>query len=239
MIKIMTAAERHTTHENGIHSEFSFSFGDYTDPHNEHFGSLLAHNEYVLQPMEGFDRRFHHDLVIVHLVLEGTLTYEDDTGKVMELTPGTIHVVNTGSGVYHAERNASSSEDVRYLEMWFLPAEPGLETSHHQSNFTKEQQLNQMLPIIGSGNGESSLPQSLDVVMYSSILETGQELTYSLAGDRRMHLYVISGHVEISSEDGVFDIKAGDAARIQRRHELTFRGNSSEGSSEMVLIDMP
>jgi redox-sensitive bicupin YhaK (pirin superfamily) len=123
--------------------------------------------------------------------------------------------------------------------MWFLPAEPGLETSHHQSNFTKEQQLNQMLPIIGSGNGESSLPQSLDVVMYSSILETGQELTYSLAGDRRMHLYVIRGHVEISSEDGVFDITAGDAARIQRRHELTFRGNSSEGSSEMVLIDMP
>ena len=64
MIKIMTAAERHTTHEDGIHSEFSFSFGDYIDPHNEHFGSLLAHNEYTLQPMEGFDRRFHHDLVI-------------------------------------------------------------------------------------------------------------------------------------------------------------------------------
>ena len=184
---------------------------------------MLAHNEYMLKPMEGFDRRFHHDLIIVHLVLEGALTYEDDTGKEMELTPGSIHVVNTGTGVYHAEKNASS-EDVRYLEMWFLPAEPDLETSHHQGNFTKEQQLNQMLPIIGSGNGESSLPQSLDVVIYSTILETGQELTYSLAGDRRMHLYVISGQVEISSEDGKFDITAGDAARIQRRHKLTFRG---------------
>lgn len=239
MIKIMTAAERHTTHKDGIHSEFSFSFGDYTDPHNEHFGSLLAHNEYVLKPMEGFDRRFHHDLVIVHLVLEGTLTYEDDTGKEMELTPGSIHVVNTGSGVYHAEKNASSSEDVRYLEMWFLPPEPNLETSHHQGDFTKEQQLNQVLPIMGPGHGERSLPESLDVVMYSTILETGQELTYSLAEGRRMHLYVISGQVEISSEDGIFDITAGDAARIQRRHELTFRGNSSEGNSEVVMIDMP
>ncbi|MEX3618617.1 pirin family protein [Paenibacillus glucanolyticus] len=239
MIKIMTAAERHTTHDDGIHSEFSFSFGDYTDPHNEHFGSLLAHNEYVLKPMEGFDRRFHHDLVIVHLVLEGKLTYEDDKGKFMELTPGTIHVVNTGSGIYHAENNASSSEDVRYLEMWFLPAEPGLEASHHQGDFTQAQRLNQMLPIIGSGDGERSLPQSLDVVMYSSILETGKELTYSLSEDRRMHVYVISGQVEISSEDGVFDISSGDAARIQRRHELTFQGNSSEGNSEVVIIDMP
>lgn len=238
MIKIMTAAERHTTHKDGIHSEFSFSFEDYTDPHNEHFGSLLAHNEYMLKPMEGFDRRFHHDLIIVHLVLEGSLTYEDDTGKEIELTPGSIHVVNTGTGVYHAEKNPSS-EDVRYLEMWFLPAEPDLETSHHQSDFTQEQRLNQMLPIIRSGHGESSLPQSLDVVIYSTILETGQELTYSLAGDRRMHLYVISGQVEISSEDGKFDITAGDAARIQRRHELTFRGNSSEGISEVVMIDMP
>lgn len=239
MIKIMTAAERHTTHEDGIHSEFSFSFGDYIDPHNEHFGSLLAHNEYTLEPMEGFDRRFHHDLVIVHLVLEGTLTYEDDTGKQADLTPGTIHVLNTGSGVYHAERNTSASEVVRYLEMWFLPAEPGLETSHYQEVYTEQDRLNRLLRLLGSSSRELSSPQALDMVMYGSVLETGEALEYSLAEDRRMHVYVTSGHIEISSDDGVFEVKAGDAARIHRRHNLTFKGNSSEGSSEIILIDMP
>lgn len=239
MIKIMTAAERHTTHENGIHSEFSFAFGDYIDPHNEHFGSLLAHNEYTLEPMEGFDRRYHHDLVIVHLVLEGTLSYEDDTGRNEDLRPGTVHVLNTGPGVYHAERNGSASEAVRYIEMWFLPPEPGLQTSHYQEVYGEEQQLNQLLPLFGSSSGELSSPQALDMIMYSSVLETGKELAYSLAEDRRMHVYVISGHIEISSDDGVFKVMAGDAARIKRRHELTFKGNSNEEKSALILIDMP
>jgi len=237
MIKIMTAAERHTTHHNGIHGEFSFSFGDYVDPHNEHFGSLLAHNEYKLGPLEGFDRRFHHDLVIAYVVLEGTLTYEDDTGRLTELKPGTVHVVNTGSGVYHAERNSSPSSDVSYLEMWFLPAEPGLSSSYHEGAFA-EQPQNPLSPILITGSGEGSLPMSLDVKMYSGRLETGHELTCP-SKDRRIHVYAISGHVEITMEEGVFDLTSGDTARIQKCDKVKFRGNASEGFSEMMIIDMP
>ncbi|GAB6927219.1 pirin-like bicupin family protein [Paenibacillus sp. JCM 10914] len=239
MIKIMTAAERHTTHEDGIHSEYNFSFGDYEDPHNEHFGSLLAHNEYVLKPTEGFERKLHHDLVIVHLVLEGSLLYEDDTGKHLELTPGSIHVVNTGSGVHHSEHNSSTTSDTRYIEMWFLPTEPGLTPSHHRSDFTSEQQRNQLFPVIGSGHGVRSLPKSLDVVMYSSLLEKGKELNYRLEEDRRMHVYVVNGHLQIEAEDGTFDIAPGDSARIKRRQNLTLRGNSNEVATQLIVVEMP
>lgn len=41
MIKVVTSAERHTSNREWIHSEFSFSFADYDDPSNAHFGALL------------------------------------------------------------------------------------------------------------------------------------------------------------------------------------------------------
>ena len=50
MIKVVTSAERHTSNREWIHSEFSFSFADYDDPSNAHFGVLLAHNDNELKP---------------------------------------------------------------------------------------------------------------------------------------------------------------------------------------------
>lgn len=238
MIKIMTAAERHTSQKESVHSEYSFSFADYDDPHNAHFGSLLAHNDHVLKPGGMFDPELHHDLEIVNVVLEGTVHYEDDKGKE-RLEPGSVQVVSTGRGITHREKNESDTEEARFIQMWFLPDQPDISSTRHQETFTRDKRINCLLPMVSGRDGEAPLSIALDTMIYGSILETGAQVNYPLTEGRRVHVYLVKGNIEISCEDGSFDLNPGDAARIQRCDQITFKGTSSDGDAELIVIDLP
>ena len=41
-----------------------------------------------------------------------------------------------GSGAWHSEQNASGTEAMRFIQMWILPAEPGLTPGVEQKVFT-------------------------------------------------------------------------------------------------------
>lgn len=238
MIKIMTAAERHTSQKEWVHSEYSFSFADYDDPHNEHFGSLLAHNDHVLKPGGMFEPELHHDLEIVNVVLEGTVHYEDDMGT-QQLEPGSVQVVSAGEGLTHRERNDSQTEEARYIQMWFLPDRPDTSSTRYNEKFERDKWLNALLPLVGGRQGQGSLPIAHDIVIYGSIMETGLEIEYSLAEGRRMHVYLIKGNLEIDSADGTFNLEPGDAARIKEIDKVSFKGTSSDGDAEFIIIDLP
>ncbi|MGF7048340.1 redox-sensitive bicupin YhaK (pirin superfamily) [Paenibacillus sp. DS2015] len=245
MIKVVTSAERHTSERGWIHSEFSFSFADYDDPSNAHFGCLLAHNDNQLNAEEGFKKHPHHDLEIVSYVISGTLQHEDDLGNKHLLEAGTVQVLSAGTGVNHSETNPSTTEPVRFLQMWFLPTSPQLESAWEYRTFSKEMRMNQCQPVV-VGRGSSALNGSTDplhihqdIAIYLPYLETGKEIIFPQREDRRTHLYLISGHLEIGCDDGTFHLEPGDAARIHRSCDLRIKGSSSEGISEFILVDLP
>lgn len=243
MIKIITSAERHTSEKGWIHSEFSFSFADYEDPSNSHFGCLLAHNDNQLQPQRGFRKHPHHDLEIVSYVISGTLQHEDDLGNIHLLEEGTVQVISAGTGLSHSEFNPSASEPVRFLQMWFLPSQSKLKPKWEYRSVSKETRTNQWHPIIVGQDvsKEKDNPLSIhqDVSIYLPILETGKELIFPQKEDRRTHVYLISGNLEIECEDGHFHLEPGDAARIHKSCDLLIKGNGSEGQSEFILVDIP
>ena len=238
MIKIMTAAERHTSHKEWINSEYSFSFADYDDPHNAHFGCLLAHNDHVLKPGGVCDQEMHRDLEIVNVVLDGTILYEDDMGS-QRLESGSVQVVSTGQGLTHRERNESDTEEAHFIQMWFLPDRPDITSARYVESFPRDMRYNRLTPIVGGGNGEGALPIAHDLIVYGSVMDTGVEFNYLLAEGRRMHVYLIKGNLQISSEDGDFVLNPGDAARIKECEEVNFKAISSEGEAEFIVIDMP
>lgn len=245
MIKVVTSAERHTSERGWIHSEFSFSFADYDDPSNAHFGCLLAHNDNQLNATEGFKKHPHHDLEIVSYVISGTLQHEDDLGNKHLLEAGTIQVMSAGTGVKHSEINPSTTESVRFLQMWFLPTSSHLKSAWEHRKLPIEMRMNQFQPaVVGQGTSASSGSQSplhihQDVVIYIPFLETGKEMIFPQKEERRTHLFLISGHLEICCDDGTFHLEPGDAARIHHSCDLHIKGSSSEGISEFILIDLP
>ncbi|PQP84872.1 pirin family protein [Paenibacillus sp. PCH8] len=241
MIKVVTSEERHTSDRGWIHSEFSFSFADYDDPSNAHFGCLLAHNDNTLMPQEGFKKHPHHDLEIVSYVISGTLKHTDSMGTEQLLEPGTVQVMSAGTGVEHSETNPSTDEPVRFLQMWFLPSQRMLKPSYMSRRVDAQEHVNRLCPIVSGQEGEGAegaLTIAQDVTCYLSQLESGKKLMYPQHEDRRTHLFLISGHLEIQCSEGNFNLKPGDAARIRKSCDLQITSTGSE-PAELVLVDLP
>jgi len=239
MIKVITSAERHTSNREWIHSEFSFSFADYDDPSNAHFGALLAHNENELKPQQGMHEHPHHDLEIITYVVSGVLRHKDDLGNHADLQAGTVQVMSAGTGINHSETNPADSGHVKFLQIWLLPREPGLPPKWDAKFYPREFRTNVLLPV-ASGTGEDgALTVNESATVFLSVLETGREILYPQQEERRTHLFLLSGNVEISCEDGDFHLQPGDAARIRKSCDLKIKGTSSEGEAELVLIDLP
>ncbi|GIP24396.1 MULTISPECIES: pirin-like bicupin family protein [Paenibacillus] len=239
MIKVITSDQRHTSDHGWIHSEFSFSFSDYEDPSNAHFGCLLAHNENILKPKMGFKRHPHHDLEIVSYVVSGTLSHSDSLGNTHKLKAGHVQVMSAGTGVEHEERNPSDWEDVHFIQMWFLPDQKGEAPAWKAHDFTKEDQLNKLLPVV-SGNGlEGSLPINQEVNVYLSTLETGREVSLPHRNERRTHVFLIEGNADLTCGDEELSLRPGDCTRIKKSCDIVFRGTGSDKPAELLIVDMP
>lgn len=239
MIKVVTSAERHTSNREWIHSEFSFSFADYDDPSNAHFGVLLAHNDNELKPEQGMHEHPHHDLEIITYVVSGVLKHQDDLGNHADLQAGSVQMMSAGTGINHSETNPSPSTDVRFLQIWLLPDRPGMTPRWDARFFPPELKLNNLLPVASGSGAQGALQLGEDVNIYLSLLQTNRELRYPQQEERRTHIYLISGNLEITCSDGVFQLQQGDAARIRKSCDLTLKGISSEGEAEFILIDLP
>ena len=116
-ITIRRADERFRTDEDGITTFHSFSYGRHYDPDNLGFGPVIAINEECIPPGGGYDTHTHRDVDIVTWVLEGALAHEDSAGTTGVIEPGELRWLDAADGVRHAERNASRTEPLRFLQV--------------------------------------------------------------------------------------------------------------------------
>lgn len=232
MIQLIPSAARHTNNHGWLLSRFSFSFADYYDPQNTNFGDLRVFNDDVVQPESGFGMHPHRDMEIISYVIAGTLEHKDSMGNVGLIEAGEVQRITAGTGILHSEYNASSSEPVRFLQMWIIPNSRGLAPSWEQKQFTKEQQLNQLLPVVSGNPDEEALLINQDAVFYLSTLEAGKTLIYQPKSSRRTFIFVISGALALNE---THLLSNGDSARLTNLTEITISTN--EGT-QFILIDL-
>lgn len=117
MREVQRADDRFLTIAEGTSTRHSFSYGAHYDAANIGFGQLIAVNEETVEPGHGYELHHHADVEIVTWVLEGSLLHEDTAGNRGVITPGQAQRLSAGDGVQHSERNASDTEDLRFLQM--------------------------------------------------------------------------------------------------------------------------
>lgn len=117
MPEIRRAAQRFHTLVDGVQTWHSFSYGQHYDPEQIRFGPVMAVNTEHVEPGRGYDTHDHADVEIVTWVLAGVLRHEDSTGQAGEIRPGTAQRLSAGTGVQHAERNASGDEPLVFVQM--------------------------------------------------------------------------------------------------------------------------
>jgi redox-sensitive bicupin YhaK (pirin superfamily) len=120
MIEIRRAADRFRTEHAGITSWHSFSSGAHYDPANLAFGPVVACDEHLLDPGAGFDPHPHARVELVSWVLDGALEHEDAGGRKQLVVAGQAQHQLAGAGIRHAERNASASAPLHFVQFWLL-----------------------------------------------------------------------------------------------------------------------
>jgi redox-sensitive bicupin YhaK (pirin superfamily) len=136
-----------------------------------------------------------------------------------------------GSGAWHSEQNASDTEPMRFIQMWIMPRERGLQPSVDQKVFTKEDRTDRWLPVITPTGGDAVLVHQ-DAFVFVSSASPGRTIEHELDPGTGAYLYVIGGAIRLSDQD---ELETGDAAKIWDESSLTV---TATGPSELIMVQV-
>lgn len=196
MIKIYPAESRYSANHGWLQSNFSFSFAEYYDPNNIHFSALRVLNDDIIQPTKGFGTHPHQEMEIVSIVLKGFLQHKDSIGNVATTTFGEIQRMSAGTGIYHSEFNASDTEEVHLLQLWFLPETQGLTPSYEKTSFDVQKMNNQLLPVVTKNpSNENIAAIHQELTIYLADLEKEQSISHTNKNGKNIFIFVIDGEI--------------------------------------------
>ena len=110
-----------------LEANHSFSFAHFFDPNKINFGALRVLNDDKIAPGMGFGTHPHDNMEIITVPLSGVLKHKDSmTEQWLTVEAGEVQVMSAGTGVYHSEINASSTEDLKLFQIWILTNRKGV-----------------------------------------------------------------------------------------------------------------
>lgn len=233
MIQIRKANERGHANHGWLDTWHSFSFAEYFDPENMGFSALRVINEDRIAAGAGFPTHAHRDMEIVTYLLQGALEHRDSMGNGSIIRPGEIQRMSAGSGVTHSEYNASDDQEAHLLQIWIEPRQCGITPGYEQKTIGIEAVRGQMRLIASPDGAGDSATIHQDVQIYATILNSLENLSYSISRGRQAYIHLAHGEMTLN---GV-TLHAGDGARIQDEEIIALIGQAA--GSEALLFDLP
>ena len=229
-MNVRRSHERGHANHGWLDSHHTFSFANYYDPEHMGFRNLRVINDDRVRGGQGFGTHPHRDMEIISYVVEGELEHRDSMGNGSVIRPGDVQRMRAGTGVTHSEYNHSPTDTVRFLQIWVLPEERGLEPGYEQKYFGDERRGK--LRLVASPDGaEDSVQIAQDVRMYASVLADQEEVTHALTVGRHAWLQVVRGNMTVN---GV-ELGEGDGVSFDEATDINVM---STGESELILFDL-
>jgi redox-sensitive bicupin YhaK (pirin superfamily) len=197
---------------------FHFSFGDYDNPENVHFGDLIAFNDFELKPDSGFETHSHSEIEIISYCVKGELTHEDSMGNKNMIKRGDMQYTCAGSGITHSETNHSPDKTLRFVQIWIQPNAEKLPPRYVSSHFTRRKRLNKLLQIASGQEMDDAVQVNQDTNIFVSEIEAGKQIQIEQFSTRQIYLACLEGSLRIND----VNLQNGDAAKIQGEAALNF-----------------
>ncbi len=232
MLNIIRSNDRYFANHGWLETHWHFSFGDYHDPANMHWGELRVFNDDIVHPGGGFDFHPHKDMEIVSYIVDGQLEHRDRLGNRHVNKGGEVQVMSAGSGIVHAEANPSETESMRLIQLWIYPRHKNNKPRWENKPFTEADRHNRLLPVVSSGNLDGTLAIDQDASIYVSKLDAGKAVEHVSKAGRHAYLFVIGGEIEVNGEK----LLDGDQARIKDERSLKITASKD---AELILLDLP
>jgi redox-sensitive bicupin YhaK (pirin superfamily) len=164
-------------------------------------------------------------------MISGELSHRDSMGNGETVHPSEVQRMTAGTGVLHSEYS-SPTDRTHLLQIWILPEKRNLQPGYEQKKFAASDKEGTLRLIASRGGDDGSIHINQDVRLYASIMKSGEELKYELAGERHAWIQLISGSVEVNGET----LEAGDGAAISEETALTIKSRAD--GSEFLLFDL-
>jgi quercetin 2,3-dioxygenase len=139
--------------------------------------------------------------------------------------------MTAGTGIWHSEKNPSTTEEVHFVQMWVLPDTERVRPGYEQLDINAQLTGGGLVPV-ASGRGDDgaiSLRQR-NATLYAARLAPGASV--KLPDDQFVHLYVPSGNVTLGEQL----LLTGDAARFTRAGSVTVTADTT--GAEILVWSM-
>ena len=222
MITLRPRSSLHHTDGGWFRARWHFSFDTYEDPANTWFGDLRVFNDDTLVPGAVWPMHPHRDIEGITYVAEGMFEHADSRGNGGILPPGSVQRATLGYGMQHSEGNHSSTEPMRFIQMWIIPSRTGLEPSVEQRSFDEDARRGRWLPVLvpADGYGGSDAPTNPDAVtvhqdaaVYATLLDPGESVDHRFRAGFQGYLFVVHGTASVAGERDAGELDRGGRAR--------------------------
>jgi redox-sensitive bicupin YhaK (pirin superfamily) len=211
---------------------YTFSFADYYDPEHIDFGPLQVMNEARIKPGRPYLNQQRHDAEILTYVIEGELRHQDSLGNEVMLRAGSLQCISAGTGVNHAEINASAGQEAHLLYICIKPAKTGLPPAYGHKHFAAAEKRG-ALRLLASPDGENgSLVLHQDARVYGGLFHEAERGVLDLGRSRRAFLHVVRGSIAVNETR----LNAGDGVKISPPAEVVLQHGRE---AEILVIEVP
>ncbi len=231
MLTLRRAADRGHADHGWLDSHHTFSFADYLDPRHMGFRALRVINDDRVAPGRGFGAHPHRDMEIVSYVLEGALEHKDSMGTGSVIRPGEVQRMSAGTGVTHSEKNASGTEPVHFLQIWFLPAKRGLPPGYEQKRFADADKDGRLRVVASPDGRDGSVTIHTDGCLYAGVFGAGQTAEHPIERGRHAWVHVARGNVRVNGET----LGEGDALSLSDEPVVRIEGIDQ---GEVLVFDL-
>lgn len=231
MMRIRKSEDRGPSNLGWLKSKHTFSFGHYYDPEHMGFESLRVINDDRVIAGAGFGTHPHDNMEIISYVLDGALEHKDSMGNGSVIRPGEVQRLSAGTGMTHSEYNHSKTDEVHFLQIWFMPDEQGVEPGYEQKAFPDDQKRGKFRLVASKTGRDGSVSLHQDMDMSVALIDGDEQATYNTSKDRALWVHVARGDVAMNGHD----LHAGDGVAIVDEESLSFEKGSK---AEVIIFDM-
>jgi quercetin 2,3-dioxygenase len=244
MITFRPRSSLHHTDGGWFSAYWHFSFDFFNDPENTWFGDLRVFNDDTLIPGAVWPMHPHRDIEGITYVAEGTFEHADSRGNGGILPPGSVQRATLGSGMEHSEGNQSHTEPMRFIQMWIIPSERGLEPSIEQHSFSDHERRGRWLPVLvpAAGYGGENAPNNADAVtvhqdaaVYATLLGPADAISHRFRTGFQGYLFVVHGSVDVATSADAGQLDEGGAAKVVDEPQFDVRARVD--GAELILVE--
>lgn len=211
----------------------SFSFASYYDPERMGFGALRVLNDDEIAAGSGFGRHPHENMEIVTIPLSGSLKHEDSIGNSAVVMTGEVQVMSAGTGVEHAEYNASETEALTLLQIWILSEGRNVAPRYDQRRFDPSEYHNVFRRVVGAMDTKETLGIYQEAVLSLGRFEADKEAVYQLSDPSHgAYVFVIEGSATVAGRV----LKTRDALGVWETETVALQ---TETGAFLLVIEVP